>query len=149
MTYVGLIGKYLLHSNPDAMLWLLAYGLYAHAIDDIIDQDIPGDQTRQQFMLRNFEFAEAVFSNHFYISNVSKLRPLIKMTSQAYMDSVQWEGSSTVWKRQVSDGLRQIGNEVTLAVIEIVCGLEAKRQASLEFRELCWKTHHLKDGSPI
>lgn len=149
MTYVDILRKYLLNQNPDALLWIQAYGLFVHAVDDIIDNDAPKDKTRQQLILQTFEFAESVYSNHFYIKHIGTLRPLIKMTSNAYMDSVLWEGADEPWKRQVSDALRQIGNEVLLAVIEICGGFNARRQASLEIRQVSWHAHHLKDGTPV
>lgn len=148
MTYISLLREYLL-SCPDAILWMQGYGVYVHAIDDIIDNDIPKDKKRQQFILDTFEFAETIYSNPFYIAHINTLRPLVKMTSQTYMDSVQWEDSEEVWKRQVADGLRQMGNEIFLAVIEIVCGLQKKREASLKLREISYKAHHTPTGIPI
>jgi hypothetical protein len=147
MTYLDFVKKYL-NASPDAMLWIMGYGLYVHAIDDLVDKDIPKDKTYAQLLLDTFEFAETIYTNIFYLNNISILRPLIKATSQAYIDSVKWEHSSEEWKRRVSDQLRQYGNEVLLACVEIVSGLEVKRQAATVLREISWKAHHLKDGTP-
>lgn len=76
------------------------------------------------------------------------LRPLIKSTSQAYMDSVLWEKSPEDWKRKVADAARQQGNDILLAIIEIVGGIEKRHEASLLLREVSYKMHHLKDGTP-
>jgi hypothetical protein len=146
--YIILLRKYL-DSNPDALAWICIYGIYAHAIDDIIDNDIPSDKTRQQFILQTFEFAEVIYSSHFYQANLSALRPLIKMASNDYMDSVLLEGDTEeAWKKHTCDALRQTANAVILAVIEIVGGIEKRREASLELRELSYRTHH-KEDKPI
>lgn len=147
--YVSYLHKYLIQKDPDAMLWLVAYGIYVNAIDDIIDQDIPKDKTKAQFILEQFEFAEVVYSNDFYIRHVNKLRPLVKMTSGAYMQSVKWEESPEKWKSQIADSLRQIGNEVILAVIEIVNGTKVRNEARPELLEISYKTHHMADGTPV
>lgn len=139
----------LIQDHPDALLWLVGYATYAHAIDDIIDQDIPEDQHRQQFMLRTFEFAESIYSNIFYIQNVSRLRAIVKMASQSYMDSVLWEKDPIAWKRQVSDTLRHQCNDVLLTVIEICCGIERRQELSLEMRELSYLCHHNEEGAPV
>lgn len=144
--YYVFLMKYL---YGDALLWMLSYGIYVHAIDDIIDQDIPGNEVREQFMLKTFEFAECIYSNHFYINNVGKLRPLVKMASSCYMNAVLWENSKEEWKRKIADHLRQQANNVVLAVVEIVNGIEARDTASLELMEISYKTHHLQDGTPI
>lgn len=144
--YYEFLMKYL---YGDALLWMLSYGIYVHAIDDIIDQDIPGNEVREQFMLKTFEFAECIFSNIFYINNLSKLRPLIKMASYTYMNSVLWEHSKEEWKKKVADHLRQQGNNVVLAVVEICSGIDARNRASIELMEISYKTHHLEDGTPI
>ena len=146
-TFLDIVEQYI-KPDPDAMLWVLGYATYVHAIDDIIDNDVPDDQHRQQFILKTFEFAEAIYSNIFYLRHISMLRPLIKSTSQAYMDSVLWEKSPEDWKRKVADAARQQGNDILLAIIEIVGGIEKRHEASLLLREVSYKMHHLKDGTP-
>lgn len=144
---IGWLRKHL-SKDMDALLWALGYAVYVHAIDDIIDQDIPSDQTRQMFILRTFEYAEAIYSNHWYITHIAQLRPLVKMASNTYMDSVLWEKSPEEYKRKIADQLRCAGNELMLAIVEIVSGIDARREASLELRELSYKTHHTIEGEP-
>jgi hypothetical protein len=64
------------------------------------------------------------------------------MTANTYADSVQWEDSPIEYKRKIADVLRQMGNEVILAVIEIVKGVGVRREVSMKFRELSWLAHH-------
>lgn len=148
--YLVFIGKYLDPTqNADAILWLLGYGIYVHAIDDIIDEEIPKDSIKNEFILKNFEFAETIYTNIYYLKNLHKLRPLVKLASNTYMDAVQMEKSNEKWKRNYADILRTMGNELILAVIEIERGLNVRREASMELRELSYKTHHTQFGAPI
>jgi len=148
--YIKFILKYLNPiDNPNAILWLLGYAVYVHAIDDIIDEEIPKDSAKDEFILKNFEFAETVYTNIYYLTYINKLRPLIKMASNTYMDAVQMEKSNEKWKRDYADVLRTMGNEILLAVIEIERGLNIRREASMELRELSYKTHHNQVGAPI
>lgn len=142
--YIDFIAKYL-GDNIDAHLWVLSYGVYVHAIDDIID----GDKTDSEFILKTFEFASMIYSYPFYLQNLHILYPLVKTASNTYMDSVKMEQSKEKWARDYADILRTHGNEVILAVIEIVCGLDIRRQASMELREISYKAHHNELGQPV
>jgi hypothetical protein len=141
--YIEFIRKYLGH-NVDALGWVACYGVYSHAIDDIID----GDKTDNEHILKTFELAAVLYMHKFCRDNFESLYPLIMMASNTYRDSVILERSSEVWKKRVADALRQCGNEVILACIQIAGGVEARRAASLELRELSYKTHHKEDGTP-
>lgn len=144
--YVKFLGQYL-GTDPDALLWVLAYSSYVHSIDDIID----GDNTDPMFILKTFELAAMLYSNNWYLKHIHFLYSLVIMASNTYMDSVIFEQDKTapVWKKKVSDALRQTGNEVILQCIQIVGGIEARREASLKLREISWRTHHLADGTPV
>lgn len=141
--YINFLGKYL-SPNPDALLWVLGYTIYVHAIDDLID----GDKSGSEFILKTFEFAAVVYSNKFYINNITMLYPLVVTASNCYMDSVILEQSrsNSHWKNTVSDSLRQNGNELILACVQIVGGIEARREASLELRDISWRNHHTTEG---
>lgn len=146
--YVEFLRRHL-QNNYDAILWVLAYGILCHSIDDIVDGDISKDLNKSQFMLQQFEFTEVVYTNQFYLDNIFKLRPLVKAASQAYMDSVILEQSSNPIHKRMADPLRQLGHEVILACVEIVGGVNARRAASIELREIGWKTHHDELGNPV
>lgn len=137
--------KSYLEKDVDALLWVLAYTTYVHAIDDIID----GDNTESEHILKTFELAAIIYSYPWYLQNRHTLYPLVIMASNTYMDSVKLEKSNELWKQRVADALRQTGNEVILACIQIVGGIEARREASLKLREISWRTHHNELGEPI
>jgi ferritin len=74
------------------------------------------------------------------------------MASNTYMDSVIFEQMKDTDTRAKSmfDYLRQTGNELILATIQIVGGIEARREASLELRDISWRNHHHSiTGEPI
>jgi hypothetical protein len=143
--YCDFIRRYLFNKNPDACLWVLGYLTYVHAIDDFID----GDRTDFQHFLRVQELAAIVYSNEFYHQNRWLLYPLVMMASNSYMDSIQLEHKSEQWKRNVADNLRQHANELIIKVIEIIGGYDLRREASMALREISWKSHHEKDGTPV
>jgi len=145
--YISFIRKYI--SNPDALLWVIGYASYVHAIDDIIDEEIPKDNAKDEFILKTFEMAHDVYVNVYYLNNLHALKPLAKMASNTYMDSVQMERSNSQWKKSYADVLRTMGNEILLAVIEIEGGIDLRRRASLELREISYKTHHTALGYPV
>ena len=144
--YIAFIRKYL---TGDALLWVVAYAIYVHSIDDIIDDEIPNGENKHQFILKNFEFAEVVYSNNFYLENITRLRPLVKMASNCYMDSVALEKSSKPHHKIIADHLRSNGNEVVLACVEICNGIDIRNKASLELREISYSTHHDQLGNPV
>lgn len=138
--------KYYCGADVDAYLFITAYTVYVHAIDDIIDKD----NTDPVFILKTFELAAIVYGNSFYLRHFSALYPLVKMASSTYITSVQLEQDKdkAVWKDRVADALRQTGNELILAVIEILHGIDKRIEASLKLRKISWKTHHKEDGTP-
>lgn len=142
--YIEVIRKYL-HGNPDAQSWITLYGIYAHSIDDIID----GERTDNKHILFTFETGLMLYSHIFYQRNFVHLYALCKMAHTAYADSVHLERSEDAIDKLIADPLRQYGNEIILAVIEIVSGKEARDAASIELRKISYRTHHLKDGTPV
>lgn len=137
-----------LGENPDALVFCLNYVAYAHMIDDIIDEDIPPDMHRKQFIMQTFRIAPVLFANIFYLNNFSTLYGLVKMAHDSYVESLTYESSNEEWKQRLGDFLRQNGNEVILACIEIVGGSVKKIQAAVELRELAYETHHTPEGKP-
>lgn len=145
---IEFLKKYL-SSNVEALGWLLSYIIYCNAIDDIVDCKFEkDDKMRRLLVVRTFELAAHIYSSEFYIINMHILFPLMKMAGQSYMDSIILEDSKEVWKRNLGDNLRHEANNITLAVIEIVCGIEKRMEASLELRECSYNTHHDKLGNP-
>lgn len=151
LDYVAFLKKYLA-DNPDALCWVLLYITYAHAIDDIIDGDKDGTRSKE-FILKVFEYAAILYSHVFYQINIHLLYSLVVMASNTYMDSVILEFSTVTsdkpWKNSAQDYLRQSANELILMCIQIVGGIDKRREASLELRDISWRCHHTKGGKPV
>lgn len=137
--------KQYLHTDPDALLFAVSFLAYCHAIDDIID----GDKTDSEHIIKTFEFAATLYSSPFYQRNINILYALVRATSNAYADSVRMEKSKVKWEQTIADTLRQYGNEVIIACIEIVSGYDARREVSQQIRSISYKEHHTDKGTPI
>lgn len=147
--YIEFLQKYL-GADLDALTWVAAFNTYAHAIDDIIDGEIPPTSLNdKEFVVRTFEFAAIIYSHIFYQRNQHVLYSLVKMVTNTYMDSLHLEQSPEAWKKKYADVLRQSTNELVLACIEIVGGYDKRREASLQLRELSYHAHHTVEGTPI
>lgn len=147
--YIEFLRTYL-GADEDALTWVLAFNTYAHAIDDIIDGDIPPKSLNdKEFVVRTFEFAAIIYSHIFYQRNQHILYSLVKMVTNTYMDSLHLEQSPEAWKQKYADVLRQSTNELVLACIEIVGGYNKRREASLSLREIAYHAHHTVEGTPI
>lgn len=145
MTMRDIVSEYLA-SSPEAQLFFYSYLVHCHAVDDIID----GDREDAEFIIKTFRFVFILCSSPFYRQYQDILNPLMAAAANAYADSVTFERSKDVaWKQRYADVLRQTGNEVLLACIEIVSGYDAKRKASLALRELSYLSHHDKEGKMI
>lgn len=142
--FLHLIKEYL-SADIDALIFALSFSTYCHAIDDIVD----GDKTDAEFIIKTFEFAACIYSSPFYQRNIWLLYPLVKATSNAYADSVNMERSNQQWRRNSADVLRQYGNEVLTACVEVVKGQDARREFSLKMREIAYEAHHNLIGEPV
>ena len=142
--YVNFLKKYL-HFNEEALNWCLAFTVYLHVADDLVDNPV----VDKQYVTKFIEIAPKIFTAPFYVRNSETLYPLICSGSLDYYVSVMFEGSKELWKKERSDTLRSSINNVFLAIIEIVAGYDAKRQAALELQEISYYTHHDENGSPI
>jgi hypothetical protein len=144
MKIKDIVEEYLIDS-VDAQLFFYSYLIHCHAVDDVID----GDRTDSEFIIKCFDFTVTLCSCRFYQHYSATLEPLMHAAANAYADSVVMERSKVQWKQQYADVLRQSGNEVLLACIGIVAGIDKKREASLKLRELAYLEHHDKEGKPI
>ena len=133
-----LLDEYL---SDEGLSWVVGFLIYCNSIDDIID----GDKTDSEFIMKTFGLALDIYSSPFYCRHCGILYPLIKATGNAYMDSVQYERTEEPWKKAQADVLRQFGNEVICACVEICGGYDKKREFSLKLRELSYHSQHPKE----
>lgn len=138
-----LLERYL-SSDEDAIAFVYCWLLYCHAIDDIID----GDKTDSEHIIKTFQFSTTLHTSNFFLKNWATLNPIIDVAFNSYADSVKLE-KGVKWERNYADVLRQVANEVIVAVVGIVAGYDKKREISLELRQLSYLEHHDLTGKPI
>lgn len=134
----------ILGQNPEALAFIRAFGTWCHGIDDDVDEGLPPEQR-----VRLHWLSAALFSSNFYQAHARELFPVVSLIANAYADSVVWEKSDVTWQRTQADVLRNCGNEMMLAVINIVGGYDAMREVSRLIREVSHYRHHDEQGNPI
>jgi hypothetical protein len=136
---IAFLKKYL---DGDALLWVLGYLDYCHAIDDFIDRYEDGQEHREvELLVKVLELPPLIYANGFFLKNFHRLYALIKGAGNAYCDSELMKKSNSKWKQHYAEVLRLAAHEVIVAAIEIYGGYEQRRQASIELRELAYFAH--------
>lgn len=125
--------------NEYARQFIAAWHHYCHAIDDIIDGDVPF--TPESFLGVLIQ-ANQVYSLPFYLRNALVLQPVVASVTSAYADSVAWEKADEPWKRNIADVIRQCGNDMVLTIAWLCGGYEHQRRISLKLRELAFYSQH-------
>ena len=118
--------------------------VYCHAIDDLID-----DVTRPtpERLLEVFIQANALFTCAFYQAFAATLQPVVLLITNAYADSVAWEGAAVTARGAISDVIRCNGNEMFFIVAMLCGGWKHARSLSARIRERSWQLQH--DEEPI
>lgn len=129
-------------SHPDgveAKMFLANFGKYCHSIDDLIDGDIKSNPENIGVILI---LALNIYSMNFYVKYLNSLYPIIRLIHHTYFDSVKMELASEYWQKEQADVLKSVGQEMTLAIIEILGGYEKRRELGLIVREYSYKEQH-------
>lgn len=129
--------------NLEAIDFLNRWNDYAHAVDDVIDEEVTKD-----FKIATFAKAIDIHTHPFYLKYLHILKPIEIQLNNLFADSVEFEKSDEKWKRDFSDWARHGAAEMVIAVARIVGGYEHMRLISLETRRLCYFEHHKEDGTP-
>jgi hypothetical protein len=125
--------------NANAILFVSCFHNYCHAVDDLIDGELP---RTPEVLLEILMLANQLYSTQFYLENSNRLQPLIALTTNTYADSVAWEKDGESWKQNIADVIRQCGNDIILAVAWIVGGYKHMRSISLDLREAAYHSQH-------
>jgi len=123
--------------NPDAMVFLLAFHCYAHAVDDLVDEGCTPEK-----LLDCLAQANAMYGTLFWLANSARLGGVISQIANTWADSVAWEREDEEWKRRVADVIRQCGNDMVTQVASIVGGWRHMRSISLRLREHAYNEQH-------
>lgn len=130
----------------DAKSFLANFGTYCHAIDDVIDRDIPAHPEQFGAILM---MAANIYSCNFYLKNIQILYHATHMIHHMYFDSVNMERAPELWKKEQADTLKSIGIQMTLTIIEILGGYPKRRQLSQLVHEHAYGKQHDEDGNAL
>lgn len=133
------------NGDAAALDWLVKFHVYAHALDDLVDEDrawprvvaLPG-------LLRD------VVQHPFYIRHAAALSLMMELVEAHYVASVGWGQvpNAIPGGAQLSDVLRCCGNLMVSAVAIITGGRVLAQKVTAPLWENSWADHHAPDGTP-
>ena len=127
--------------NPEgeqAHWFMKQYGIYSHLVDDIVDEKI----TDPKRTLPSYMVHLNLLSSDFYRKHQAELYPVMRLIHHSWADSIEMEVADEDWKKEQAKTLKGIGIEMTLTIIEILGGYEARRKLSILVREHAYKEQH-------
>lgn len=132
------------NGDAAALDWLVKFHAYAHALDDLVDEDrawprvvaLPG-------LLRD------VVQHPFYLRNGAALSLVLELVEVHYVTSAVWERDARVGRKRMADVLRCCGNLVVSAVAIITGGRELAQRLTAPLWEESWAVHHDAEGNAI
>ncbi len=134
--------------HPDgleAQQFLTNFGLYCHAIDDLIDKDLSSTPEHFGMVLL---MATNIYSSNFYNKYQHILYQVVRGIHHTYFDSVNMERSTDLWRKETADALKSIGSQMTLTIIEILTNYSNRRRLSPIVYEFCYNRQHDDNGQP-
>jgi len=123
-------------NKPEALAFVFNYMQYVHYIDDLVDEaqsvnNVKGITT----------YASIVYSSEYWHNNRATLYIVDRLISNQYFDSVTWEHTDELWKKQQARVLNQCGYMMLFAVILLEFGEIKLTEISIKFREYCHNKH--------
>lgn len=135
--------------NPEAEMFLYHWTVFAHGIDDIIDDYRDGKPIDAEQFIGVMAQSCIAYTLPFYQHNSARLQPVVMAVTNMYADSVKWERSDSPKLRAIADGIRSCGNELLCAVALICGGYSHMRRISSVLRERSYDKQHDDNGNPI
>lgn len=123
--------------NIDALAFLLCFLSYAHAVDDLVDEEFTPEK-----LMDTLAQGTHMYATPFFLANSARLTGILLTIGNTYSDAVSWEKSGEEWKRNVADVIRLCGNDMVIAVAQIVGGWRHGRNMSERIREFAWHCQH-------
>lgn len=120
------------NGNQDAKSFCLALYNFVHLLDDYIDNDKPVHAKDAVFV--SLAAFGAFATNPFFQAHRVTLLSAIHVASVAYVDSLNWEGSTDVVDQAASQFLKSAYQDVFYLVAYLCGGLEHQLAISKEFR---------------
>lgn len=123
----------------EAAQWFMTnYGLYAHMVDDMIDNK----ETDHKKILPSYMIHLNLLSSDFYRKHQAELYPVMRQVHHTWSDSIEMEKSDEEWQKKQAETLKGAGIEMTLAIVEILGGYNVRRKLSVLVREHAYKQQH-------
>lgn len=125
--------------HPDGELaqqFLQMYNVFAHFLDDLIDKDIDVNGFNISKVLY---YNQNIYAHPFYLKYMGILFPVMRIVHNTYFDTVKMETNDVKWQQEYAKVLKQCGDEVFLAIIEIVGGYDKRMELGVGIRENSWK----------
>lgn len=126
----------LFEGRNDAIEFLLLYSEYGGKVDDIVDEEKDQERVRQTTL-----FSSKVYNCNYWLKYRPQLLIIDRLIHNIYFDSVEWEHSPELWKREHSKVYSHCGMLMTLSVILIEFGDEKLREFSLRLKEYAYFRH--------
>jgi hypothetical protein len=131
--------------HPDgreAQAFIAHFSVYCHSIDDIIDEK----DTTPSLVVGTCHLALKLFSSEFYRKNQATLYPIINQIYHTYQDSIVFENAEEAWKKNVADIIKSCQQELTLVIVELLGGYDARRKLGPVIREYVYNLQHEKEN---
>lgn len=132
----------LCRGDKEAVEWCMLHEKYAHALDDMVDQDKGYDPN--EFAL----LCMCLYSHRFYQRNSAVLSTVMRLAHNNWLDANEWEKSDKPWQQLEADTLRHCGADVIRVVIDLCGGWDAMREISPVLRIIAYDDHHDEQGKP-
>lgn len=129
--------------NKDAANWTAMYCLWAHFLDDIIDEaDMMTAEniTKSNIMMMN------LCVDNWFLAHRAELFHVVQLTVALWQQSNEWAKSKDSWKQLEGEWLRCSGNLLICVVSNICGGYEAMRTITPKLLELSYK-HQKQENS--
>jgi hypothetical protein len=120
----------------DCVEFLIGYGEFVELYDDFIDKD-KGDISIHTIKTKLVD----IMSGAYWRKYADSLYLVEKLISLQFHDTVVWENSDELWKREHAKVLSHCAYNMLFAVMIIEIGLIETQKFSAEFRETCHVLH--------
>lgn len=123
------------NGDEEAFRFVIAWQLYCHGIDDIVD----GDEKSSEGIVAVFFTSCELYNSNFWLRHGRELHILVPVITNDYADSNSQNKKIT---KEQKDFLRSTGNNMLLAVSYITGGYPLMRKLSPKIREMSFREHH-------
>lgn len=116
--------------NAEAIDFVGRAWWYFHAIDDLVDENMPPEQKIKAMIA-----GQELYTHIYFLKNALALNAVIRNIASTYADSVAWEHNEDADKRQYAEVWRHCGLELLFAVADLCGGWDHRRAVSRDWRE--------------